>query len=318
MIDEIKLVEILKSKKISGEELAKIFQTSRTAVWKKIKKLRNQGYTIESDNEGYRILKSPDKPLPTEVLPSLRTKFIGKNYYYFEEIDSTNNYSKTKDFPDGTVIFAEYQTSGKGRKGRRWISSKYKGLYFSIVLKPNIEISHLSKFSLLFSYSVFKTLKSFVKSDLKIKWPNDLYLNGKKIAGFLIESSIENNLINKLIVGIGINVNQDIEDFPEDINYIGTSIKIEENREFNRNEIFLKLLSSLEKDYRKFLNDKHLDIKDIEKHLLWFGENVSIYEDEKFLLSGEIVGLNDDGSLLLKTENMYKRIYVGDLSLRSL
>ncbi|WP_297889557.1 biotin--[acetyl-CoA-carboxylase] ligase [Sulfurihydrogenibium sp.] len=316
MIDEIKLVEILKTKKVSGEELAKTFGTSRVAVWKKINKLKSYGYQILTDNEGYKITNSPDKPIPTEILPHLKTTFVGKNYIYFEDIDSTNNFAKTKDFPDGTVIFAENQTSGKGRKGRKWISSKYKGLYFSIILKPNMEVSHLSKFSLLFPFSVFKTLKSFVKSDLKIKWPNDLYLNHKKIAGFLIESSIENNIIGRIIVGIGLNVNQDVEDFPEDINQLATSLKIEEKKDFSRNFIFIKILQNIEKDYTKFLKENYLNIKEIEENLLWLGENVSIYEDRNLVLSGMLKGLNDDGSLVISKENRNYVVYVGDLSLK--
>ncbi|ACN98237.1 biotin-(acetyl-CoA-carboxylase) ligase [Sulfurihydrogenibium azorense Az-Fu1] len=316
MIDEVKLINLLKSKKMSGEEIAKQFGTSRVAVWKKINKLKSLGYEILTDKDGYQIIKSPDKPLPAEILPDLNTKFLGKNYIYFEEVNSTNLYAKSKDFPDGTVIFAEYQTQGKGRKGRSWISSKYKGLYFSIVLKPDIEVVNLSKFSLLFPYSVFKTLKSFTTTDLKIKWPNDLYLNSKKLAGFLMESSIENNIITKLIVGIGINVNQDIQDFPDDINQVATSLKLEEGKEFSRKEIFLKILSNIEKDYLNFLKDKYLDIKNIEKNLLWLGENVSIYEDGEVIASGILKGLNGDGSLILSHNGTEEIIYVGDLSLR--
>ena len=316
MIDEIELVKLLKSRKISGEEIAKHFGTSRVAVWKKINKLKSLGYEILTDKDGYKIEKSPDRPLPAEILPDLNTKFLGKSYYYFEEINSTNIYAKSKDLPDGAVIFAEYQTHGKGRKGRSWISSKYKGLYFSIVLKPEIEVIHLSKFSLLFPYSIFKTLKSFINLDLKIKWPNDLYLNGKKLAGFLIESSIENNILTKLIVGVGININQDLQNFPEDINQIATSLKIEEGKEFSRKDIFLQILSNLEKDYFNFLKDKYLDVKEVEKNLLWLGDNVSIYEDGKVVASGVLKGLNSDGSLILSTKEAEEIIYVGDLSLR--
>ncbi len=317
MIDEIKLITLLKEKKLSGEELAKIFGTSRVAVWKKITKLKTLGYEIHSDKEGYKIIKSPDKPLPTEILPALETNFIGKNYHYFEEIDSTNNYAKSKDLPNGSVILAENQTAGKGRKGRRWISSKYKGLYFSIVLKPNLEVTHLSKFSLLFPYSTFKTLKEFTNQDLKIKWPNDIYLNGKKLAGFLIESSIENNLITKLIVGIGINVNQNTFDFPEDLNYIATSLKLEEGKEFSRNEILLKLLYNIEKDYTDFIKTCYINMKDIEENLLWLGEKVSVYEDGRMVLSGIVKGLNSDGSLILQVDKETEEIiYVGDLSIR--
>lgn len=316
MIDEIDLVKVLKEKKISGEELSQIFNVSRTAIWKKINKLKTFGYEIKIDKTGYKIIKSPDKLLPYEIIPHLKTKFIGKNYIYFDEIDSTNLEAKRQQYKDGTVILAEYQSAGRGRKNRNWHSNKYKGLYFSIVLYPQIEVKYLPLFSLLFNYSIFKVLKKILKGDLKIKWPNDIYLNDKKIAGFLIESGIENNQITKLIVGIGININQTLEDFPSDIENLATSLLIEENKKFKRDKIFLKILFMIEKDYRKFLKEKYLNIKDIENNLLWKGENIVIMENNQIITSGKLIGLNEDGSLKIENSKGIEYIYVGDLSIR--
>jgi len=317
MIDEAKLIQLLKEKKMSGEQLAQIFKVSRVAVWKKIKKLKDLGYKIESDRYGYRIIEPSDKLLPQETTPNLKTKFIGKSYFYFEEIDSTNIQAKRENYEDGTVIFAESQTAGKGRKNRKWISHKGLGLYFTIVLKPDIEVNYLSHFSLLFNYSVFKVLQNYVNGEIKIKWPNDIYLNGKKIAGFLIESSIENNSISKLIVGAGINVNQSIKDFEEDIKKVATSLKIEDGKTFSRKGIFLGILQQIEKDYLKFMKEKCLDIKKIEENLLWLNQDVMILEDGKPILSGKLIGLNEDGSLMLKTDKGLRLVYVGDLSIRN-
>ncbi len=316
MIDEINLVKILKERKISGEDLSHIFNVSRTAIWKKINKLKTFGYEIEIDKTGYKIIKSPETLLPYEIIPHLKTKFIGKNYIYFDEIDSTNLEAKRQHYLDGTVILAEYQTSGRGRKNRNWYSSKYKGLYFSIVLYPQIEIKYLPLFSLLFNYSVFKVLKNLVKGNLKIKWPNDIYLNSKKIAGFLIESSIENNQITKIIVGIGINVNQTLEDFPSEIENLATSLLIEESKKFKRNSIFFKVISMIEKDYRKFLKEKYLNIEDIKNNLLWKGENIVIIENNQIITSGKLIGLNEDGGLKIENDKGIEYIYVGDLSIR--
>ncbi|WP_299226877.1 biotin--[acetyl-CoA-carboxylase] ligase [Sulfurihydrogenibium sp.] len=317
MIDEIKLIQLLKEKKISGEQLAQIYNVSRVAVWKKIKKLKDLGYKIGSDKHGYRIIQPPDKLLPQEIIPNLKTKFIGKKYLYFEEIDSTNIQAKRENYEDGTVIFAESQTAGKGRKNRKWHSHKGLGLYFTIVLKPDIEVNYLSHFGLLFNYSVFKVLRNYVNGEIKIKWPNDIYLNGKKIAGFLIESSLENNSISKLIVGVGINVNQSIKDFEEDIKEVATSLKIEEGKTFSRKEIFLEILQQIEKDYLKFIKEKYLDIKKIEENLLWLNQDVMILEDGKTILLGKLICLNEDGSLMLKTDEGLKFVYVGDLSIRN-
>jgi BirA family biotin operon repressor/biotin-[acetyl-CoA-carboxylase] ligase len=317
MIDEAKLIQLLKEKKMSGEQLAQIFKVSRVAVWKKIKKLKDLEYKIESDRYGYRIIEPSDKLLPQETTPNLKTKFIGKSYFYFEEIDSTNIQAKRENYEDGTVIFAESQTAGKGRKNRKWISHKGLGLYFTIVLKPDIEVNYLSHFSLLFNYSIFKVLQNYVNGEIKIKWPNDIYLNGKKIAGFLIESSIENNSISKLIVGAGINVNQSIKDFEEDIKKVATSLKIEDGKTFSRKGIFLDILQQIEKDYLKFMKEKCLDIKKIEENLLWLNQDVMILEDGKPILSGKLIGLNEDGSLMLKTDKGLRLVYVGDLSIRN-
>lgn len=314
MIDSVELVRLLKNGKLSGQQLADRFNVSRAAIWKRIKKLQEEGYKVEIDKDGYTITSSPDKLLAEEVLPLLNTKFIAHNYIHFDEIPSTNDYIKSKDFPDGTVVVAETQTAGKGRKGRKWLSSPSKGLYFSILLKPRVEVQHTSKLSLIFVYSVFKVLSRYVERDLKIKWPNDLYLKGKKIAGFLIDSSIENNEVVKVVAGIGINVNNDIEDLKEI--EIGTSLKIELGREFDRKILLSEILLEVERDYYEFLESRFFDISKVEKNLLWLGENVRIYEDNNLLYEGIIEGLNDDGSLKLRTKDGLELIYVGELSVR--
>lgn len=316
MIDNIKLVQLLKDKKHSGEELAEIFGVSRTAIWKKVKKLEEVGYKIVADKEGYQIIETPDKLLAEEVIPILPTKFIGHNYLYFEEINSTNDYIKSKEFPDGTVVVAETQTAGKGRKGRKWISSYGKGLYFSILLKPHIEVSYLSKLSLLFVYAVFNTIKNYIPVDipLKVKWPNDIYVNGKKLAGFLIDTGVENNEITKIVVGVGININNQPEDFKE--LDIATSLKMETGKDYNRKEILVDILKNIEEEYYSFLESKFFDIKKIERNLLWLGENVKVIEDNKVLFEGIIEGLNDDGALKIKSGNEVNLVYIGELSIR--
>jgi len=135
----------------------------------------------------------------------------------------------------------------------------------------------------------------------------------------LIESSIENNSISKLIVGVGINVNQSIKDFEEDIKEVAASLKIEDGKTFSRKKIFLDILKQIEKDYLKFIKEKHLDIKKIEENLLWLNQDVMILEDGKPILSGKLIGLNnEDGSLMLKTDEGLRFVYVGDLSIRNI
>lgn len=317
MIDSVKLVQFLKEKKYSGEELADVFGVSRAAIWKKVKKLQEAGYEIITDKEGYQITSSPDKVIPEEVLPHLTTKFIGHNYIYFEEITSTNDYIKSREFPDGTVVVAETQTAGKGRKGRKWVSFYGKGLYFSVILKPHIEVSFLSKLSLVFVYAVFEALKSYIpqKFSLKIKWPNDIYLSGKKLAGFLIDTAVENNEITKVIVGVGININNQLESL-QGLD-IATSLKIEIGQDFDRKQILADIIKQIETEYYQFLDTKFFDIKKIESNLLWLGENIKVVENGKVLFEGVIEGLNDDGALKIKSGGEVKLIYVGELSVRA-
>ncbi|WP_457623177.1 biotin--[acetyl-CoA-carboxylase] ligase [Persephonella sp.] len=306
-IDQI-ILEELESNKISGEKLSKKLGISRVAVWKRIKKLEKLGYKISHSQDGYRLLEKSPFLLPYEVSKILKTEKIGKNYIFFEEITSTNSFGKSEDLPDGTVVLAEYQTKGRGRKGRTWISSKGKGLYFSIILKSDYPIKDLLKLSLLFPYSVKKALEKFVKSKIKIKWPNDLYINNKKFAGFLIETEIEGSEIQKITAGIGININNEKEEL-KGLEETATSLKIEEGKYFQRVDIFVEILKEIENSLKMF---NKIDLTDeIQKDLLWIGEYVFIV-DEK--IEGKLIGLDSSGGLKLLTKKGLKILLTGDVT----
>jgi len=244
------------------------------------------------------------------------TKFIGKNYIYFDEIDSTNLFAKrVKDLEDGTVILAESQTSGRGRNNRKWISPKNKGLYFSIILKPDIENKDLSKLSLIFPIAVRDTLQKYISSQVFIKWPNDIYINNKKISGFLFETDIENNKISRIIAGIGININHSKDDL-KDVQDIATSLKILQNKEFDRKEILNEILQKIEELYLGF--DKYKDKlhRIVSENLLWKGEKIVIIENDKIIEEGILLNINQDGFATILTKKGIKYIYSGDLSIR--
>ena len=286
-------------------------KVSRVAIWKKIKKLEELGYKIDKNRQGYKLISKPDKLLPFELLPELRTEKIGKKYIYFEKINSTNNYIKeNRDLEDGTVVLAEFQESGKGRKGRKWVSPAYKGLYFSILLNESINIIDILKLSLFFSYLIKKVLERYISREIFIKWPNDLYINGKKFGGVLIETEIEGNEINRVIVGIGLNINSDYEDLKEVLD-VATSLYIEEGIKFDRKKILIDILEELEKNLSN-LSSINL-VKSIENSLLWKGEKVKILDEN---IEGTVLGLSENGALLLKTDNGVKTIFSGDLSVR--
>src|SRR6056297_2013581 len=184
-----KVLEILKENKeyISGEKISNILDVSRTAVWKNINSLKEDGYEIDSvSRKGYKLISSPDLLSYQEIEPYLNTKFIGRNIQYFDTIDSTNKKVKTiaETSSDGTVVISEEQTLGRGRLGRNWSSPKGKSLLISILLKPEIEPSRVSSITLVGAVALVKTLENFGLKGL-IKWPNDIIINYKKVAGIL-------------------------------------------------------------------------------------------------------------------------------------
>ncbi len=310
---DLKILELTEKETISGEKLSSIFNISRTAVWKRIKKLEKLGYEFLHTSEGYKLKKKTPYLLENEIKPFLETKFIGKNYIFFEEIDSTNNYLKNNEFEEGTVVIAEAQTAGKGRKGRKWISIKEKGLYFSILLKPKIPVSDILKFSLIFPLALHKTILDF-GIQAKIKWPNDIYINGKKTAGILTETDIEGNEISKAVIGIGINISHTQKDLHE-IKDIATSLLIEKKEKIDRKDFFAELLKNIEKNYFSYIEGKLNTIKEIEKNMLWINEKVSLIDDQN-KIEGTLLGLNEFGGLKIKTKNKTIDFYTGDLTIR--
>ncbi len=308
-IDET-ILKLIERENISGEKLSSLLKVSRTAVWKRIRKLEKLGYTIEHSQKGYRLIKPTDYLVPYELKKHLKTNWLGQNYIFFEEINSTNIYAKENNLPHGTVVLAENQTAGKGRKGRKWVSQKGKGLYFSIVLKKTPPINSFLIYSLLFPAVVKKSLEEFISKKIYIKWPNDLYLNNKKLAGFLIESEIEGNEISRVIVGIGININNTEEAF-KNLDKPATSLFIEERKELPRKKIFAKILENIENCLEDIKPEEIL--KTVEDSLLWKGKKVYLPEID---IEGVLLGLNKEGGLLLDTEKGIETIYSGDLTLR--
>ena len=204
---------------LSGQQLCDHFQVSRTAVWKAINQLKEEGYEIEAvRNKGYRIVDIPDRITADAIKSCLETKWMAKNLEYYDEIDSTNNRAKAlgeAGGADGTLFVAETQTAGKGRRGRCWQSPAGSSISMSILLRPVMNPSDAPMLTLVMAYAATKALREKTELDIGIKWPNDLVVSGKKISGILTEMSAEIDYINHVVIGIGINVN--MESFPEDI-----------------------------------------------------------------------------------------------------
>ena len=303
---------------ISGEELSKKLGISRTAIWKHIRILRSQGYNIESVNKkGYRLVDEPTDLLnPQNIYRNLKTKFIGKNVLHFETIDSTNNYAKKigNELRDGSVIISEEQTKGKGRLGRVWESKAGEGIWMSIILKPNIIPNKAPFITLIAGASIVKAL-NILGVDAKIKWPNDITINNKKLSGILTELSAEIERVNYIVVGIGMNVKD--TDFEEELKDKATSL-YKENYNVSRIDIVKEILCQFEKLYLDYIEkDDKKEVLDIcrQYSAIINKEIYVIKNDQKELV--DCIGINEEGNLIIKNKDgKLEEIMSGEVSIR--
>ncbi|VVB90534.1 Putative biotin ligase [uncultured archaeon] len=303
-----------KGEHVSGEELAHELAVSRAAVWKHIQALRAEGYMIKSStNLGYSLASTPDLLTPTAVKAGLKTQIIGRDIQYFKETESTNTIAReiAGSVEEGTVVIAESQTGGRGRMGRKWISPE-GGIWLSIIIKPKIQPLYASRITLLAGVSVAKTIRSY-GLPAKIKWPNDVLINGKKACGILTEIEAEIDLIDYCVVGIGIDANVDTESFPEEARETSTSLKKELGSGINRVEFVQKLLEEFESLYLKFQKDGFSPILEEWRNMsATIGEWVKITTQARTIY-GEAIGVDSEGALVLETgEGKLEKIVAGN------
>ena len=319
-----KIVRLLKSHKfefLSGEQLSRSLNLSRAAVWKYIKKLQSLGYKIQTrQNLGYKLLAKPELLLPWEVADGLQTEIFGRKIYYFDTIDSTQSFAlrlASKPYENGSIVIAERQTRGKGRLNRRWISPK-GGIWLSILLKPDFEVSYVSLFPIITSLALAKAIEKVLKLKPRLKWPNDVTLNNKKVAGILIEASIETNKIDYLIIGVGMNfriqpkmVSRLLKNSE---NFYGITTLVGKNKESDPVELLQEFLYELEQLYRKILSGNLKEIRNewIKKSST-IGKNVTI-STPTGLVKGKAVSIDENGALLLSRKGKIRCLLVGDVS----
>jgi BirA family biotin operon repressor/biotin-[acetyl-CoA-carboxylase] ligase len=297
---------------LSGQHLAEIIGCSRTAVWKHIKELRKEGFELEAvRNKGYRIIRTPEKVTADEVRLGLTTNFIGRNLHYVESVESTQkiaHHFASENAPEGTVILAEEQLSGRGRMARNWHSPKYTGIWMSMILRPNIPLSNAPQLTLLAAVAIVQAIEEMTDLIPDIKWPNDILINGKKVTGILTELQAEADRIHSIIIGMGINVNQKKEDFPLELQETATSLFIEGRETVSRAELIRTIFKYFERLYTLYLEQGFLPIK-----LLWEGYASSIgnYIKARTLrntIEGKALGITDDG--VLQLEDMTGKIHL--------
>ena len=294
---------------VSGEVLAQKLGISRVAVWKQIQRLKNIGYEIIADqNLGYCLISRPDLLLPQEIQRGLFTNYIGKEIYYFPELKSTNIIAKGKalhraeGIDEGTLIIAERQSAGKGRLGREWFSP-VGGIWLSIILYPKLSPSYISRITLMTAVVVVKAIKMCTQIEPQIKWPNDILINEKKVCGILTEMSAELDIINWVVVGIGINVNIDHQKFPEDIQANTISLKEVSGKEVLRVKLAQSFLRVFEKYYDKLKRKEFSSIlKEWKLYSHTLGRKIRVDMGER-IITGEAVDINEEGELILKKED---------------
>lgn len=307
---------------VSGQQLCDYFKVSRTSVWKVMEQLKKEGYEIEAvRNRGYRLVSSPDVISEAEIKSLLKTKWAGCKVMYYDETDSTNNRAKDsgeKGGFHGTLFIADKQNAGKGRRGRAWESPSGKSIYMTLLLRPEITPDKAPMLTLVMGLSVAEGVRRVSGVKAEIKWPNDIVINKKKVCGILTEMATEIECVHYVVIGVGINVNQ--QHFPEEIKEMATSLYNETGNTYKRSELIAAVLEQFEKNYEVFLKAGDLsDVKEVyDSMLVNCGQEVKVLEPgNEYRAVAE--GINKAGELIVTLpDGQKKNVFAGEVSVRGI
>jgi len=304
----------------SGAAIAQRMGVSRAAVWKRVERLRERGYGIEaSAGRGYRLVRSSDRLLPEEIARHYQPRILRGALVHRETIDSTNRLAAElarAGAEEGTVVLAEQQTAGRGRLGRTWVSPARLNLYASVVLRPAMPPLEVPRLTLVAGIAVADAIARTVPLPVEIKWPNDVLLAGRKVAGVLTELEAETERVRFVIVGIGVNLNAARSDFPPELQSKATSLALASGAPVDRAAFAARLLSALDAHYATFLRGGFAALRQRyeELHCLT-GRRVTI--DGKPPLTGVVRGVDDGGALLVESGGTIERVISGEVTLRA-
>lgn len=319
----VKVLSFLKThdtEYLSGQDLSDVLKISRVAVWKHIKKLLSLGYKVESRQKlGYRLVKKTELLLPWEIIDGLNTKKLGKRVYYFDTIDSTQNYANSiADDPreNGTLVIAQRQTGGKGREGRKWASPE-GGMWFSLIMRPRIDIDASTLAPIAVSLALRNALSKVMSVESELKWPNDVVINHKKVAGIIADMVLESNKIQSLVLGVGINFNVNArrieEKFKEMPNFYGACSLSDFNNSVSPIEFLQGYLEELESVFERLENGENKEIvEEYSKFSATIGKMVTAIEDGKEIV-GKAVKMDKDGSLIVHSSDKKYKLIAGDV-----
>ena len=324
-LEILKMLKKAKGRYVSGKSISRKTDVSRAAICKHVSALKKYGYAIASrKGQGYKLVKPSNKLLPWEIGNGLKTQLVGREIHHFGVIDSTQDLAiklAEENVPEGSVVIAEKQKRGRARVGRKW-SAPEGGIWLSIILRPKIPTAESTILPLAVSLAVCNAMRSVCKVNAKLKWPNDVIINGKKVSGILAEMSCEADRINYVVIGIGINANVNIRKIESAIRgtagyYGATSLMKEVGKEVDRIALVRKILAELEDVYLELEKEGSDMIIQAWKNLsATLGTNVTVSLNE-MCFEGKAVDIDYDGALLVKLPNgNIKRIVAGDVYVR--
>ena len=317
----LKVLTLLKSHKsefLSGQDLSDVLKISRVAVWKHIKKIRSEGYTVESkQNLGYKLIGNTERLLPWEITENLNTKFIGKRIYYFDSMDSTQNFAveiAPNRKENGTVVISKKQTEGMGRLKRKW-KSPVGGIWLSVIIHPKFSTSQITLVPIATSLALHKAVEKVLGIKPMLKWPNDLTLKKKKVAGILLDTSIQSNKIEFLVLGVGINFKikpRNLEKLLKKTpNFYVVSTLVEKNEK--PLPLVKQFLYELENVFQMINSGSNKKIvTEWTKRSSTIGKNVSVITDDG-RFNGKAIKLDIDGGLIITRGKKTKKLFVGDV-----
>ncbi|QMV44412.1 biotin--[acetyl-CoA-carboxylase] ligase [Cohnella cholangitidis] len=314
----LSLLEAEAGEYVSGEEISRKLNVSRTAIWKQVRKLEAKGYHIEAvPRLGYRLTGKPSRLSIQELLPKLKTNLFGRQLHVLDVVPSTQDELRRlaeQGAPEGTLVIAEQQTNGRGRMGRHWVSPAGKGVWMSLLLRPPVPLQLTPQLTLLAAVALSRAISREVPVEIGIKWPNDLLVGGKKISGILLESAAEDERLRYVVVGLGISVNLEEEDYPPELLEKAISLKMSSGNAVNRSELIATILEEFERLYGLYLEQGFAPIRSLwEAHSVTLNNETLLYTPQ-----GSVKGipreLDETGGLKVELpDGTYRTIYSAEI-----
>ncbi len=319
-LDEV-IKRLKKGGWVSGESIGRELNISRSAIWKHILNLKEAGFKIVSSSRGYKLTSIPDNFYPPTIKFFLETKRLGWVIDYHYSLPSTQDRARVlaeKGKPEGTLVICEEQTSGRGRRGRQWSSLPSRSLTFSLIFRPTLSPWQMMQFPLMAGLALVDTLSAYYHLDSSLKWPNDVLIGEKKVAGILAEMSGDAENINHILLGVGVNVNLNPEDIPVFLKGVATSLMIERGKEINRVKLLARFLKKLEEYYEIYVAQGFSPIREkILEVSSTIGSEVVVYHRDGSL-EGHAIDIDSQGALvLIDNAGLRHVVCCGDVTIRT-